>query len=108
MNGARHGFGKSVCTSGMQYEGEWLNDMMHGQGKLQFSNTTYIGQLLNGKKNGQGVMTWAGSMQKYDGNWQDNNYHGQGTWTFPNGQSKKAEFNQGQRVRWLDDQQFGL
>lgn len=44
----------------------------HGQGKLVYSNTTYVGQFMNGKKNGQGVMSWNGTLQKYEGPWVDN------------------------------------
>lgn len=108
LNSLRHGSGKCTFISGMYYEGQWQNDMFHGQGKLVYSNTTYVGQFMNGKKNGQGVMSWNGTLQKYEGPWVDNNQHGEGVWTFANGQTKRAEFSRGQRVRWLDEQIFGL
>lgn len=38
-----------------------MNDQFHGNGTLRVSGTTYTGQFTNGKKNGQGVITWDGT-----------------------------------------------
>ena len=42
----------------MQYEGEWLNDKQHGNGKLLESNGSYYqGEFKNGFKDGKGQYT---------------------------------------------------
>lgn len=66
--------GKGICRYrvGSVYNGMWLNDLYHGQGKLEESGTVYVGAFLNGKKNGRGVITWTGRKTCYDGDWQDN------------------------------------
>ena len=43
--------------------------------------------------------------QGYNGSWLDNNMHGKGDWIFPNGAKKAGLFANGQRIRWVDDDQ---
>ncbi len=43
----------------MTYEGMWSNDIWHGQGTLLVSDTQFVGQFVNGKKNGRGMQLWA-------------------------------------------------
>ncbi|KRX05954.1 C2 domain [Pseudocohnilembus persalinus] len=108
VNGQKSGQGVMQYRSGMSYDGQWMNDQFHGNGTLKVSGTTYVGQFTNGKKNGNGVITWDGSAQKYDGSWLNNQYHGIGNWTHPNGQTQKGEFANGNRIKWLDQQQQGM
>ena len=35
FKGIKHGNGTLIYSNGTKYEGEWLNDTQHGQGKLK-------------------------------------------------------------------------
>ena len=65
---------------------------------LQIGGGTYIGDVVDGRANGQGTLTWA-SGAKYVGQFKDSKQHGQGTYTFPDGYKYVGE--------WKDDKQHG-
>ena len=74
------GFSK-MGNGGDTYEGEWKNDVIHGQGTYTFANgEKYVGNFKDGKRHGQGTYTFA-SGEKYVGNYKDGLKHGQGTST---------------------------
>ena len=78
------GFSK-MGNNGDTYEGEWKNDVVHGQGTYTFANgEKYVGNFKDGKRHGQGTYTFA-SGEKYVGNYKDGKRHGQGTNTFASG-----------------------
>ena len=54
----------------------------------------YVGDILNGKPNGQGTHTYP-SGDKYVGEFKDGEYHGQGTFTFHDGSKYVGEFKDG-------------
>jgi hypothetical protein len=56
---------------------------------------TYVGQVKDGKYNGQGTYTWANG-NKYVGEWEDNKQHGQGTFMW-DGEKYVGEFRDGKR-----------
>ena len=60
-NGLRHGTGKYVNPEeGVEYSGQWLDGMRHGQGILNYKNgSVYEGQWERGMKWGTGKMTYA-------------------------------------------------
>lgn len=40
---------------GFRYEGNWKENMRHGNGKMHFdSGKTYVGQFVNNKREGEG------------------------------------------------------
>ena len=52
---------------------------MHGRGSYSWPNgDKYLGDYLNGLRNGYGVMTYQSKNEKYEGSWQDGFYSGQG------------------------------
>lgn len=51
----------------------------------------YVGELRDGKRHGQGTLTWPNGM-KYVGEFKDDKFHGQGTYTFPSGENYVGEF----------------
>jgi len=55
----------------------------------------YVGELRDGKRNGQGTFTYA-SGSKYTGEWRDDKKHGQGTFFYDNGAKYVGEFRDGQ------------
>jgi hypothetical protein len=54
----------------------------------------YVGHFKNGKKHGQGAVTFANG-SKYAGQFKHDNYHGQGTLTLPTGEKYVGEWKDG-------------
>jgi hypothetical protein len=51
------------------YEGEYLDDMKHGQGKFEWSSgNIYIGEYKKDERDGNGEMQWIDG-SKYEGFW---------------------------------------
>jgi hypothetical protein len=67
-----------------KYEGELLNGMRHGKGKLMMSGCCYEGDFSNNMMHGKGVYTWDSGIS-YIGDFANDNFHGKGTKTFVNG-----------------------
>ena len=84
----KHGKGKIIfagatTNSGNQvgceeYDGDWVDDQMHGQGTYKFtSGNEYTGDFENGVMNGYGKMVYADG-SSYEGDWQNNLMSGEG------------------------------
>jgi len=65
--------GKSVAENGDYYEGEWLNEKKHGQGKYMFSD----------------------GEEWYDGEWENNQIHGNGIYKYADGNMYIGQFING-------------
>merc|ERR1712159_372124 len=62
--------------SGSTYEGEWENNVPHGDGKLMLPNgDEYEGQFHYGKRHGVGKYTWVGG-NSYEGFWKNDVHQG--------------------------------
>ena len=64
VDGNRHGTGKFTFNTGVYagnvYEGDWLNDVSHGQGVNKWaSGDVYEGGLKDDNMHGQGVFRYA-------------------------------------------------
>ena len=57
----------------------------------------YVGELRDGKANGQGTLTWASgdALAKYVGEFRNGKMHGQGTLTYADGSKYVGEFKDG-------------
>jgi hypothetical protein len=79
----REGTGKFI-TKTSTYEGLWVNDSMHGLGKLTFIRDKgvdiYIGDFKNNQFDGIGSYTFA-NQSVYEGEWKENRLHGKGKYT---------------------------
>ena len=63
------GFGKWTYTDKTTYEGNWVGTKKNGQGILTFPNgATYEGEWANGFMNGKGTFTWSDGKEK-TGTW---------------------------------------
>ena len=75
----------NMGNDGDTYEGEWKNNVGHGQGTYTFANgNKYVGNFKDGNRHGQGTFTFADG-DKYVGNYKDGKRHGQGTYTWSDG-----------------------
>ena len=65
--GKKNGYGIQTWTDGDKYEGQFKNNLMHGQGVYSFaSGTVHSGAWERGNKHGYAVVTWANGNQ-YEG-----------------------------------------
>jgi hypothetical protein len=120
-DGKMHGFGKLAWLTGTIYEGEWINNKIHGSGTFKKADgSVYVGSWEDGMKNGTGILTWTngdayegeymrdkkhgngvykyadGSV--YDGAWDMNLKHGKGVLTYTNGDVYEGEFKNDKRT----------
>ena len=82
---------------GDKYVGEFINGKKDGQGTYTFADgRKYVGQWKDGKNDGQGTFTHA-SGDKYVGQFKDSQYSGMGTYTFADGDKYIGEFINGKQ-----------
>ena len=77
--------GKGVLTNPDKkiiYEGEWKNDIFHGEGILNENMFIYNGSFLNGKKEGKGKLSSDDNTYYYTGNWKEDEKTGDGNALF--------------------------
>lgn len=82
----RSGNGRMQWPNGDRYEGNWKDDLPHGQGMYEYvlHGCTYGGNFKNGQRHGPGKMLFDSGLE-YDGMWQFNEANGMGRMTYPNG-----------------------
>jgi hypothetical protein len=117
-----HGHGKLKCVTGRYYVGEWCYGRRKGQGTMSYIP---VGQSGDPKHMYMGGVDGMYRTKEYVGNWDDDQPHGGGTliycdgvritgnlirgkltgrckYEFPTGRVSYAEFENGNRVRWLE------
>lgn len=57
---------------------------------------------MNDKKEGHGIFYWPDG-RKYEGKWKNGKQHGEGTYTSSSGKIKLGIWDEGKRIKWLDD-----
>jgi hypothetical protein len=74
---------KVAAKSGQHYEGTYQNETLSGQGTVTYPNgDKYIGDLVNGVKEGQGRYIWAKNGSVYSGAWQKDKMNGAGVYYY--------------------------
>lgn len=91
----RHGYGLYFDV-GTVYDGQWVDDEMHGEGTLKFdTGANYVGTFFHNVFSGKGKYLWAdGSF--YDGLWRANKMHGEGVFVDIHGRRWTGKFYDGQ------------
>lgn len=67
----KSGYGKMVLANGVKCEGEFSNNMMNGNGKLETTNFTYEGTFVNGNLHGKGRIVYK-SGEQFEGRFDNN------------------------------------
>ena len=81
-----------LSIEGNEYIGEVKNGKPEGQGTTTYTyGSEYVGEYKKGFREGRGTYTFANG-NKYVGEWKNGKYHGQGIFTFPNGDKYVGEF----------------
>ncbi len=79
LNGKRNGKGTFIyIEQNLSYDGEWKNDLFHGEGKLTDNGYCYKGKFLEGKKEGKGEVIHDKSDYYFNGIWKDDLKNGYG------------------------------
>ena len=103
-------FTKAGARHTCDYEGEWLNDMEHGQGvatksdergiHLTLVTEVYTGTFRNGKRHGKGTVEvdhftgyFTNGVDQFDGEFADGKKQGHGTWHYANGDTFECEYD---------------
>ncbi|MCO5285324.1 MAG: WG repeat-containing protein [Chitinophagaceae bacterium] len=74
VNNVPNGKGKMTFTTGTVYEGDFVNGKYEGKGKYTFSNGDfYEGDFANGKRSGKGKLTYK-SGKVLEGDWEDDKF----------------------------------
>ena len=89
--------------SGHKYDGEWLNNVKQGIGKMEYQNVgVYQGFWENGRRHGEGLFTYKNG-DVYSGWWKFGDKEGYGTYEFKETQMKMiGDWEKGQlkNGRW--------
>jgi hypothetical protein len=90
-----------------KYEGEWLDNQPHGQGKITYAdNTVYGGEWWRGLPHGQGYMRWPNG-SRFTGSWTNGKPNGAGTLRMEDSYNEYTGiwingcFHQGARKAWI-------
>ncbi len=78
--GKMNGKGTLIINETTTYEGNFINNVMQGSGKLTDSRGIYEGQFNENKKNGTGKMTYKNGWI-YEGDWVNDKWEGKGKLT---------------------------
>ena len=82
-------------TSCGKYVGEYRDGKRNGQGTVTWSDgKNYVGEFKDGKFNGHGKLTWSDG-KKYVGEWKNGRRDGQGTQTWLDGRKYVGEYKDG-------------
>ena len=77
------------------YTGQLVNGKRHGNGVMEYPNgNKYEGEWKDDKQNGKGVYSNANG-GKYDGEWKDGSYNGKGIYSYANGDKYDGEWEAG-------------
>jgi hypothetical protein len=85
--------------SGNKYDGEVMNGKRHGRGVFTWANgDKYEGDFVEGKRTGRGVYIWKNG-DKYEGEFVGGKEHGHGVYTYANGEKYEGEWKNGVRQK---------
>lgn len=85
LNNMMHGEGNFKWSNGQEYQGEWRQNQVHGKGVMHYPyGSKYEGQFVRGLKEGYGIQTAVEGMV-YEGSWKGNKEHGEGVLRKKNG-----------------------
>ena len=97
-NGAPHGFG-TITSPASKYIGEYIDGRRNGKGTLVvFDRYKYVGEFKNDQKEGKGTLTKQDG-STYIGEFKNDRENGQGTYTYPDGRKLTGVFENGKLVK---------
>ena len=95
VNDLKHGNGKIIYNKGDTYEGQFTKGEITGKGFYTWKNQhTYFGDFVGGKMHGKGLYKWTDGNQ-YEGEYINNIKEGQGEFKWKDGRIYKGTFEKG-------------
>ncbi len=92
IDNIRSGFGKLTYANGDEYTGMFVNDKKNGQGTIVYKNgDKYEGNFIDGKRSGNGLLTYADG-STYNGNFENDRKNGYGVMTSVGDSEYKGNF----------------
>lgn len=97
--GRMDGRGAWLHHTGLYYEGEWADGLMHGHGTLKLpGGEEFVGQFRSGRAHGPGRYVEVNG-EIFEGPFADGHRHGRGTTTLPGGYTYASRWTQGREAR---------
>ena len=93
--GSRHGMGVMIYANGSEYRGMYQNNQKCGFGKYTENGSCYEGQFLNDLRHGEGVLSFQDG-SSFKGTFMNDQMHGFGIFTSANGKIEKGEWVNGE------------
>lgn len=87
-----------LTTDKFYYNGDFMNNMMHGYGNIKFllDGNEYEGQFKKNLIEGWGVFTWKNG-DRYEGQMKNGKMHGKGKFFYNNGNTYEGFFENGKK-----------
>uniref|UniRef100_A0A6C0KG05 Phosphatidylinositol-4-phosphate 5-kinase n=1 Tax=viral metagenome TaxID=1070528 RepID=A0A6C0KG05_9ZZZZ len=96
-NKLKRNFSKKRQIGGGNYDGEWKDGKKHGQGKMTYNNRDiYEGEWKDDKRHGHGKYSFIDG-EVYEGEWKNGQRDGQGKMAYKNGNLYEGEWKDGKR-----------
>ncbi len=103
VNDLKIGKGKIKFKDGTIYEGEFQNDMINGIGKMVYTDgNIYIGEFINGYRQGNGELSYSNG-DKYIGEFQNDMPYGNGEMIWRDGNKTSGVWGDGKLIEKKDN-----
>jgi hypothetical protein len=98
VNGKGYGEGELLIFNKAKYIGNFVDDIPNGKGKIinLFDGSEYEGDIVQGKKEGKGILKFTDGTI-YEGDFKDDNFNGNGVLKYFNGRKYEGTFKDGKR-----------
>mmetsp|Transcript_22989 Transcript_22989/g.20881 ORF Transcript_22989/g.20881 Transcript_22989/m.20881 type:complete len:230 (-) Transcript_22989:113-802(-) len=99
VDGQKTGYGKMIYPNGDIYEGEWLENLMNGEGSYTYkkSGDIYSGTWIKGKKQDQGRYEFNKDRSMFVGTWEKGQFTN-GTWELKGAGVYEGQFKLGRPI----------
>lgn len=106
--GQKHGYGEFIWPDGRVYKGEWVNDLREGHGLFRWASKSAVPESALSKTSKSETLSFSGKIFcQYEGGWKNGKQHGMGVYTNGEGITRKGEWVEGKRTRWIDESPLG-
>ena len=97
QNLKKNGKGEEFCEGEYRYNGDFVNDLWEGKGRLEYldSGDIYEGDFKKGEFNGKGLLIWRSNNNQYKGDFVNGVMHGKGKYKWADGFEYEGDYNNG-------------
>ena len=95
VHGKRQGLGTWTDANGTVTKGTYQDGKFFPFETVKFEHCEYVGQIVDGKFHGYGIISYADGSQ-YEGQFVHGNEEGKGIWTHPDGTASEGRYQDGE------------